>query len=339
MAILFLLWFCRCEAMAAPLVSFSMRLVSGQAAFWRLTTQSVLLLGSQPLTRGVLRSLGAGQAAPTDLFFSRSTCANDSGKREVTGSEEIQVLLSDFTPHLGAAKSISCMRRHASRIWLVIADSQPLVTKGTLSISFVKSQLRESASSAPLPSLAQSCSLSRVACITETHALSATQAKKPTARKASKCSTASSLVRARGPATGRAQCSRSEAVLEWLSHRLRRRRRGRRVDALGVAMFSLSAPTGELKNFTAVVPVVNCCANVGTVLQYSKHANRSICMKMWPFIVLGICVGTWLLPRIDEASLRKFTSVVYALVLAAERLGVFPAEAAGEERARRRTTP
>merc|ERR1719409_280702 len=47
-------------------------------------------------------------------------------------------------------------------------------------------------------------------------------------------------------------------------------------------MFSLSAPTGELKNFTAVVPVVNCCANVGTVLQYSKHANRSICMKMWP---------------------------------------------------------
>merc|ERR1719487_1601049 len=57
-------------------------------------------------------------------------------------------------------------------------------------------------------------------------------------------------------------------------------------------MFSLSAPTGELKNFTAVVPVVNCCANVGTVLQYSKHANRSICMKMWPFIVLGICVGT-----------------------------------------------
>ena len=37
---------------------------------------------------------------------------------------------------------------------------------------------------------------------------------------------------------------------------------------------------------------------------------------MWPFIVLGICVGTWLLPRIDEASLRKFTSVVYALVLA-----------------------
>jgi len=85
---------------------------------------------------------------------------------------------------------------------------------------------------------------------------------------------------------------------------------------LGVAMFSLSAPTGELKNFTAVVPVVNCCANVGTVLQYSKHANRSICMKMWPFIVLGICVGTWLLPRIDEASLRKFTSVVYALVLA-----------------------
>ena len=43
---------------------------------------------------------------------------------------------------------------------------------------------------------------------------------------------------------------------------------------LGVGMFSLSAPTGELKNFTAVVPVVNCCANVGTVLQYSKHANR-----------------------------------------------------------------
>ena len=28
-------------------------------------------------------------------------------------------------------------------------------------------------------------------------------------------------------------------------------------------------------------------------------------MKMWPFIVLGICVGTWLLPRIDEASLRN----------------------------------
>merc|ERR1719240_59299 len=52
-------------------------------------------------------------------------------------------------------------------------------------------------------------------------------------------------------------------------------------------MFSLSAPTGELKNFTAVVPVVNCCANVGTVIQYSKHANRSICMKMWPFIVCG----------------------------------------------------
>merc|ERR1719310_2376754 len=96
-------------------------------------------------------------------------------------------------------------------------------------------------------------------------------------------------------------------------------------------MFSLSAPTGELKNFTAVVPVVNCCANLGTVLQYSKHANKSICMMMWPFIVLGICVGTWLLPRIEEAYLRKFTSVVYALVLA-QSVSIFPPEAAGETR-------
>ena len=84
---------------------------------------------------------------------------------------------------------------------------------------------------------------------------------------------------------------------------------------LGVAMFSLAAPIGELKNFTAVVPVVNCCANLGTVLSYYKHANRAICMKMWPFIVLGICMGTWLLPKIAESDLRKFTSIVYAVVL------------------------
>ncbi|KAK7241964.1 Glycosyl hydrolase family 7 [Aureococcus anophagefferens] len=32
---------------------------------------------------------------------------------------------------------------------------------------------------------------------------------------------------------------------------------------LGVAMFSLIAPVGSLKAFTAVVPVVNCCANLG----------------------------------------------------------------------------
>jgi len=84
---------------------------------------------------------------------------------------------------------------------------------------------------------------------------------------------------------------------------------------LGVAMFSLLAPAGSLKAFTAVVPVVNCVANLGTVSVYVRHADWRLVFRMWPFILGGICVGTYLLPRIAEHHLRKTTSVVYAVVL------------------------
>jgi len=85
---------------------------------------------------------------------------------------------------------------------------------------------------------------------------------------------------------------------------------------LGVAMFSLVAPVGSLKAFTAVVPVVNCVANFGTVSVYVKHADWKLVARMWPFIAGGIAIGTYLLPRIAEKHLRKTTSVVYAVVLA-----------------------
>ena len=84
----------------------------------------------------------------------------------------------------------------------------------------------------------------------------------------------------------------------------------------GVAMFSLVAPVGSLKTFTSVVPVVNCVVNLGTVSVYVKHAEWSLCKRMWPFIIVGICIGTYLLPLIEERALRKMTSVVYAVVLA-----------------------
>ncbi len=85
---------------------------------------------------------------------------------------------------------------------------------------------------------------------------------------------------------------------------------------LGVAMFSLIAPVGSLKTFTAVVPVVNCCANLGTISVYLQHADWSMCKRIWPFTGVGIALGTYVLPLIDEKDLRKMTSVVYALVLA-----------------------
>ena len=171
-----------------------------------------------------------------------------------------------------------------------------------------------------------------------THAQSATQAKKPTARKANKM--LDGIFPWSAPVAGLPVVLSVAVARQYLSGFLIGCGVGGVVGAstLGVAMFSLSAPTGELKNFTAVVPVVNCCANVGTVLQYSKHANRSICMKMWPFIVLGICVGTWLLPRIDEASLRKFTSVVYALVPRRASRST-SSRSNGPKARRRRTTP
>ena len=39
-------------------------------------------------------------------------------------------------------------------------------------------------------------------------------------------------------------------------------------------------------------------------------------MRMWPFILLGIAVGTAMLPLIPEPALRSLTSVIYACVLA-----------------------
>jgi len=84
---------------------------------------------------------------------------------------------------------------------------------------------------------------------------------------------------------------------------------------LGVAMFSLLAPEGHLNAFTAVVPVVNCMSNFSTVSVYVKHASWKVCMRMWPFILLGIVAGQLLLPWIPEPMLRRLTSVIYGVVL------------------------
>ena len=84
---------------------------------------------------------------------------------------------------------------------------------------------------------------------------------------------------------------------------------------LGVAMFSLVAPEGHLKEFTAMVPVVNCVSSVATVSVYLKHANWNLVFRMWPWIMVGIAAGTQILPLLDEASLRRLTSVVYGLIL------------------------
>ena len=84
---------------------------------------------------------------------------------------------------------------------------------------------------------------------------------------------------------------------------------------LGVAMFSLIAPAGQLREFTAVVPVVNVLANVASVSVYIKHADWSFCLRMWPYIIIGIGVGQLLLPLLAEAHLRRMTSVIYGLVL------------------------
>jgi len=84
---------------------------------------------------------------------------------------------------------------------------------------------------------------------------------------------------------------------------------------LGVAMFSLVAPEGHLKDFTAVVPVVNCVSNIATISVYVQHADYKLCMRMWPFILFGIVIGTGLLPHIPEDKLRRLTSVVYGCIL------------------------
>jgi len=85
---------------------------------------------------------------------------------------------------------------------------------------------------------------------------------------------------------------------------------------LGVAMFSLVAPEGYLMEFTAIVPVVNCISNLGTISVYLKHANWALCWRMWPWILGGIVIGTGLLPLLPETHLRRLTSVIYACVLA-----------------------
>jgi len=84
---------------------------------------------------------------------------------------------------------------------------------------------------------------------------------------------------------------------------------------LGVAMFSLIAPEGHLKDFTAMVPVVNSISSLATVYVYIKNANWRLCIRMWPFILLGIIIGTLLLPLIEESVLRRLTSIVYGTIL------------------------
>jgi len=84
---------------------------------------------------------------------------------------------------------------------------------------------------------------------------------------------------------------------------------------LGVAMFSLVAPEGSLKEFTAMVPVVNCVSSLATVSVYLNHANWSLVLRMWPWIMAGIAIGTQILPLLNEPALRRLTSVVYALIL------------------------
>mmetsp|Transcript_18903 Transcript_18903/g.67195 ORF Transcript_18903/g.67195 Transcript_18903/m.67195 type:complete len:196 (-) Transcript_18903:353-940(-) len=85
---------------------------------------------------------------------------------------------------------------------------------------------------------------------------------------------------------------------------------------LGVAAYSLAAPRGLLREYTAVVPVVNCCANFLTVSAYCRDADVKTCFRMWPWLLVGIALGTLALPLFKEAVLRKTTAIVYALVLA-----------------------
>uniref|UniRef100_A0A7S2GZG8 Membrane transporter protein n=1 Tax=Octactis speculum TaxID=3111310 RepID=A0A7S2GZG8_9STRA len=83
---------------------------------------------------------------------------------------------------------------------------------------------------------------------------------------------------------------------------------------LGVAMFSLIAPVGYLREFTAIVPIVNCIANLTTVFSNLKHAEWSFCLRLWPFVMIGIGAGTLLMPLVEEQYLRRITSVVYGAV-------------------------
>jgi len=80
---------------------------------------------------------------------------------------------------------------------------------------------------------------------------------------------------------------------------------------MGVALFSLIAPEGHLREFTAMVPVVNCVGNIATVSVYLKHADWQLCKSMWPFILLGIMIGTLLLSAgscaPDKASAPSFS--------------------------------
>jgi len=84
---------------------------------------------------------------------------------------------------------------------------------------------------------------------------------------------------------------------------------------IGVAMFSLMAPEGHLNDFTAIVPVVNCVSSFVTLSVYVKNANWKLCLRMWPFITIGIALGTKVLMLLDEGSLRRASSIIYALVL------------------------
>jgi uncharacterized membrane protein YfcA len=85
---------------------------------------------------------------------------------------------------------------------------------------------------------------------------------------------------------------------------------------LGVAMFSLVAPAGSLREFTAIVPIINVMANFASISVYVKHANWALCFRMWPYILAGIAAGALLLPLLAESQLRRMTSLVYGGVLA-----------------------
>eukprot|EP00658_Telonema_sp_P-2_P061257 TRINITY_DN49981_c0_g1_i1.p1 TRINITY_DN49981_c0_g1~~TRINITY_DN49981_c0_g1_i1.p1 ORF type:complete len:271 (+),score=70.27 TRINITY_DN49981_c0_g1_i1:170-982(+) len=85
---------------------------------------------------------------------------------------------------------------------------------------------------------------------------------------------------------------------------------------LGVAMFSLVAPEGHLKEFTAMVPVVNCVSSLATVSVYMQQADWGLVKRMWPWILLGILLGTAILPILHESQLRRLTSIVYGVILA-----------------------
>lgn len=84
---------------------------------------------------------------------------------------------------------------------------------------------------------------------------------------------------------------------------------------LGVAIHTLIAPHGYLREFTAVIPVVNCCANIAAVSSYFGHAEWRTVYRMLPMVAFGIVIGQVLLPLLAENVLRKVTSTVYALVL------------------------